>query len=80
MHATLENRHKIVRGCCDHHIFSFKEKFDRTLAAEGALDNHIGGRSYLFDEVKQLCTVLVVRRIKTEISGMFANFATQLPL
>ena len=80
MHAALENRHKLVRGCCDSYLFSFNEKFYRPLAAEGALDNHIGGRSYLFDEVTQLCTVRLVRRIKTEISGMFANFATQLPL
>ena len=51
MHATLGNCHKLIYGCRYHHVFSFDKKFDCTLTAEGAFDNPIGRRYYLFDEV-----------------------------
>ena len=80
MDATLENRHKIICGCRYHYVFPFDEKFHRTLPPEGALDNLSGRRSYLLDEVTQLCTVRRVSRIKAKISRVSANFVAQLLL
>lgn len=80
MHASFEDRDKILRGCGYHHIVSFDEKFHCTLAAEDPFNHPIRGCVYLCNEVAQLCPLDWVGRVKAEISRMFANFAAQLSL
>lgn len=78
MHATLENRDKIVRGCSNYYVLAFDEELYRPLATEGALDNSVWRCPYLFNDMTKLCPMCGVGWVKTEISGVFANFSAQL--
>src|SRR2546430_17325789 len=80
MHASLEDRDKILYGCGDHNVLSLDKKFHCTLAAEGACDHSLWGCYDLCNEATKLCPMGWVSWVKAEISRMFTNFSAQLSL